>query len=81
MKKGLSVILKELRKEYGLTQQAIADIINLSQRAYAHYEKGEQEPNIETLIKLADYYKLPLDILVGRDMSVFLKKMRAVNDV
>lgn len=59
-------VLKGLRESNDLTQDKIAKIINVSQRAYAHYEKGDREPSIETLIKLADYYKLPIDIIVGR---------------
>lgn len=59
-------VLKGLRNTNKLTQEEIAKIINVTQRAYAHYEKGDREPSIETLIKLADYYKLPIDIIVGR---------------
>ena len=59
-------VLKGLRKDRKLTQQQIADEVNISQRAYAHYEKGDREPNIETMIRLADYYKVSLDYLTGR---------------
>ena len=61
-----SEILKDLRNKNRLTQTELAKEINISQRAYAHYEKGESEPNIDTLIKLADKYGVPIDILVGR---------------
>ena len=37
-----------------------------------NYEKGKSEPNIETLIKLADYYNVTLDYLVGRDETQYL---------
>lgn len=59
-------ILKELRKEKNVTQEEIAKEINITQRAYAFYEKGDREPSIETLIKLAEYHKVPIDIIVGR---------------
>lgn len=59
-------VLIGLRKENNLTQSEIAKIINVTQRAYAHYEKGDREPSIETLINLANFYKLPIDIIVGR---------------
>lgn len=61
-----SEVLKGLRTKSGLTQTALAKEINISQRAYAHYEKGDREPNIDTLIRLADKYGVPIDILVGR---------------
>lgn len=66
MKSELPTMLKILRTESNLTQTEIAKKINVSQRAYSFYEKGEREPSIETLIKLAEYYKIPLDVLVGR---------------
>lgn len=59
-------VLKGLRKQNNLTQSQVAEVINVTQRTYAHYEKGDREPSIETLIKLADYYRLPIDVLVGR---------------
>lgn len=58
--------LKYLRKEHALSQQKIADILGIPQRRYSNYETGTSEPNIETLIKIADYYKISLDYLVGR---------------
>ena len=62
----LSKVLIELRKEKNLTQREVAEKINTTQRAYAFYEKGDREPSIDTLIKLADLYNVPIDILVGR---------------
>lgn len=62
----MNEVLTVLRKENNLSQEQIAEKINVSQRAYAHYEKGDRQPNIETMIKLADYYKISLDYLTGR---------------
>lgn len=62
----MNEVLTVLRKENNLSQEQIAEKINISQRAYAHYEKGDRQPNIETMIKLADYYKVSLDYLTGR---------------
>ncbi len=66
MNNTLSTVLKELRKENNYTQSEIAKKINVSQRAYSFYETGQREPNVDTLIKIAEIYKVPLDILVGR---------------
>lgn len=62
----LSKVLIELRKNKKMTQKEVAEKINTTQRAYAFYEKGDREPSIDTLIKLADLYNVPIDILVGR---------------
>lgn len=59
-------VLKGLRIKNNLTQKEIANIINVSERTYSRYETGDREPRIETLIKIAEYYKIPIDILVGR---------------
>ena len=66
MKNELHIVLKKLREQEGKTQAEIAKNVNITQRAYAFYEKGDREPSIDTLIKLADYFKVPIDVLVGR---------------
>ena len=59
--------LKELRKEAKKTQVEVANYLHISQSNYGKYELEEIEPNIQTLIKLADYYKVSLDYLIGRN--------------
>jgi transcriptional regulator with XRE-family HTH domain len=66
MNNNLSIVLKELRNKKGLSQEEIAKLINVTQRAYSFYETGNREPKIDTLIKLADIYGVPLDIVTGR---------------
>ena len=55
--------LKELRKINLKTQDELAQIINVSHGTYNNYEQGKFEPNIATLIKLADYFNVSLDYL------------------
>lgn len=63
---SLRIVLKELRKEKGITQKEIAKELNITDRTYGHYETGKREPTIDTLINIADYYNISIDILVGR---------------
>ncbi len=58
--------LKELRESKGLTQKEVAEIIGYSEISYARYEKGEREPDISTLCKLAEYFNVTVDYLIGR---------------
>ena len=58
--------LKDLRKSKKLTQSQVAEVINTTQTCYNYYEKEKREPGIETLCKLADFYGVTLDYLVGR---------------
>ena len=58
--------LKELRKENKKTQEEISQLLNVTPQSYSRYELEVSEPSIEALIKLADYYDVSLDYLVGR---------------
>lgn len=58
--------LKTLRTEKGLTQADIAKIVSVHQVTYQGWEKGKSEPDLDKLIKLADYYKVSADYLLGR---------------
>lgn len=59
-------VLKSLRKERGLSRQQVADILGVSKRTIESYEYGNREPNIEMLCKLADFYGVSIDYLLGR---------------
>ena len=59
--------LKFLRTQKKLRQVDVANYLNISQQAYANYERGAREPNQETLVKLAEYYGVTTDYLLGRD--------------
>jgi len=59
-------MLKRLRLQNGFTQKFIADYLSVTQQAYSRFEIGTREPDVNTLIKLAELFKVPLDILVGR---------------
>lgn len=58
--------IKELRKERGLTQTEFAEIMNLNPVTVNRYENNKRFPDISTLISIADYFDVPLDLLVGR---------------
>jgi len=58
--------IKMLRNEKGLTMKQMAETFNLSISAWNKYEKNEAEPNISNLIKMADYFGVSLDFLLGR---------------
>ena len=47
--------LKELRKEKNVTQTEIANALNITQKAYSFYERGEREPNLKMLIDLSNF--------------------------
>ena len=61
--------LKELRLRSSYLQKDLASSINVSVRTFQAYEHGDNEPNIEKLIKLADIFQVTLDYLMGRDTN------------
>lgn len=65
-KSKLAQNLKDLRLKEKLPQIIVACDLGISRSTYAGYEAGKNEPDIYTLIKIADYYKVSLDYLVGR---------------
>lgn len=63
----LSVKLKELRvTTTELTQSEFAKKIDVARTTYAMYEQGNREPDYETLQRIADYYDVTIDYLLGR---------------
>lgn len=62
----LSKNLRELREQKNLRQQDVADIVGSSQKNVSNWEIGKFEPDIQTLWKLADYFDVTIDYLVGR---------------
>lgn len=59
--------LKYLRLAINCTQAQMAELIGVTVRGYRNYELGAREPELSVLIKLADYFNVSLDELVGRD--------------
>lgn len=58
--------IKDLREDRDKTQKEIAAILNMHLTVYQRYERGERELPLWAAIKLADYYNVTLDYLVGR---------------
>ena len=59
-------ILKDLRTSKHLKQSEMSDFLGVSQQAYQKYEYGTAEPTFDSLVKLADFYNVSTDYLLGR---------------
>jgi transcriptional regulator with XRE-family HTH domain len=67
--------IKYLRKQEGLSQQQLAEILDTPRTTLGDYERGHTEPNLETLVRMARYFKLTIDDLLTdklwhRDLEV-----------
>ena len=58
--------LRDLREDHDLTQKEIAAVLGIDQRVYSNYETGKREIPVHHLVKLADYYSVTTDYLLGR---------------
>ena len=57
--------IRDLREDHDKTQQNIADLLGTSQTMYASYERGASELPVRHLIRLAQYYHVSMEYIVG----------------
>lgn len=66
MKRKFCDSLKELREEHHLSQRQLAEALGVAFSTIAMYEKGQREPNYETLENIADYFNVDMNYLLGK---------------
>ncbi len=59
-------VLKDLRTERNLTRKALATILNVSERLIGYWENGNRECSFSMLLRLADFFEVTTDYLLGR---------------
>ncbi len=57
--------LKDLREDHDLVQKEVASILGIDQRVYSNYELGKREIPVRYVIKLAKFYKVSTDYILG----------------
>lgn len=73
--------LKKLRKEKRLTQKEFASLMKVSQQTIASWESGRAVPGSDTLNKLADFFNVSTDYLLGREIYAKEQKInQSVDD-
>ena len=58
--------IQDLRTDADMSQKQLSEILHISHRSYSHYETGSRNIPVEMLIRLANYYDISVDYLVGR---------------
>jgi len=58
--------LKNLRKEKGLSQQELANELQMTQRKISYLETGQLEPDLKTLWRISEYFSVSCDYLLGK---------------
>lgn len=59
--------LREIRKEKNVTMKQVGKVIGVSESAISQYENGKRQPDQNTLVKLADFFNVSVDVLLGRE--------------
>lgn len=62
-----------LRDKSGFTQEELADLLGISRASLSHYEKNRRKPDFQTLTRLADFFKVTIDYLIGRPPQWFFQ--------
>ena len=58
--------IRDLREDHDLKQREVAEYLNCSQQVYSNYELGQRDIPTDVLIRLADFYKVSIDYLLGQ---------------
>ena len=61
--------IKDLRIDRNMTQQDLADTLSVAKSTIGMWENGKREPDLETILKIADFFNCSVDYLIGRDTS------------
>ena len=72
--------IKELRIEKGLLQSDVAKYLGKSERIVGFYERGERDPNTDTLIKLSELFNVSIDYILGKSDIKVSQKVN-LNDI
>jgi len=62
--------LKKIRHTKGLSQQAFADVFGITRGNISSYEENRAEPKVEVIIRIANYFSIPLENILTKDLSI-----------
>lgn len=72
--------LKELRTFSAKTQKEVANDLHISVQVYCNYENEQRQPTPEMLIKLADYFQVSVDYLIGHDNAIMKRPSAEIKE-
>lgn len=72
--------IRFLRRKKGLTQQELAEILDVKRASIGSYEEGRSEPKLETITKICNFFKTTIDEIINKNLSKVLKNDFINND-
>ena len=73
-------VLKELRISMKKTQKEVADFLGVDRTTYVKYENGNTEPNLDNIKRLAEYFNVTTDYLLGKSEPLSLPSQKMTTD-
>ena len=64
-KEIFAIRLYELREDKMVSRQKVADDLGITRASLDYYEKGQRTPDVNTIVKIADYFEVSVDYLLG----------------
>lgn len=77
--------IKQMRNVFGYTQAEVADELHICRSTYTQYELGKKVPSTDTLVDLASFYGIRLDVLLDPNTNLYIQRMfsqeRSTSDI
>ena len=73
--------IRYLRTKNNLTSKELSQVLNISESSVSLIENGKRKPSLELIIKIADYFKVTTDFLLGVSDSSYMKLDQAETDI
>lgn len=74
-------VLKLLREKNNISQEELSLRLGLSRPAITKYERNERQPSFDTIIKIADYFHVSIDYLLGRPTGMISEQVTQINSL
>lgn len=72
MESNLSENIKALRTRHGLSQVELAGCLSVTKQCVSNWENDNVQPSVDMLVRIADYFRVSTDVLLGRDTREML---------
>ena len=73
--------LKLLREKKGVSQQAVADYLEITRQAYSNYENGKRQADYETLLKLGEFFNVSIDYLLNKEKEPLKNERLSIDNI
>ena len=79
--KMINVKIKNLRQKFELTQEQLANKLNIAPSTIGMYEQGRRTPNLDTFIKMSNIFQTSIDVLLGLEENFYIKKSIQIEEL